>query len=117
MIQPQELRIGNYVRLKKKITIDENIVKIKPNDFLTLDYFQPITLTEEWFLKFGAKLFPWGYVLNDFLIKYTKANNKNHYWLEVGNGKRIEFHYVHTLQNFYALTNQELKINFYQIIK
>ncbi len=79
----------------------------KKNDFAQFDEFiEPILLTEDWLLKFGFELFPWGWVLDGILIRW---NLKDKYWIELGNGKRIEILYVHTLQNFFALTGIELK--------
>lgn len=69
------------------------------------EFIQAIILTEEWLLKFGAILQPWGWVLNEILIRW---NLKDKFWIELGNGKKIELPYVHIFQNFFALTGEEL---------
>ena len=104
-----ELRIGNvfvqkgcdfieYVTLETFELLSRNAIIIKP-----------VPLNEKWLLRFGAVHQPWGWVLFGFLIRWS-LNPKLKYWLEVGNGKRIYFPYVHILQNFFALTQKELEI-------
>ena len=97
-----ELSIGNYVLHH----LDNKIIQL---DFIESDDFcfnDPIPLTEEWLLKFGAVCQPWGWVLHEILIKWSKDK----YWIELGNGKTIELPYVHNLQNLFTLTGNELTI-------
>ena len=134
-MKASELRIGNYIEGFYETEIDrgngiiedveasetvrvvgldscgfsEWSVWVEDGDMEEYDEFKPIPLTEEWLLKFGAKLQPWGWVLNEILIRWSKLGHKV-FWIEIGNGKRIELPYVHTLQNFFALTGEELKI-------
>ena len=68
----------------------------------------PIFLTDEWMAKTEAKLFPWGWVIGEVLIR---TNMKDKFWIELGNGVRIDLTYVHTLQNFIALIGEELTFN------
>ena len=74
------------------------------------EYVKPIPITVDWLLKFGFELFPWGYVKNRVLIRYSfNGHSTAKFWLEVGNGLRVELEFVHQLQNlYYALTNNEL---------
>ena len=107
-----ELNVGNIIF--EPLNEDKKAFKVfevyheecndKINFFNALN-FEPVPLTEEWMRKFKFELFPWGWVLNEILIK---TNHKNMFWVELGNGKRIKFEYVHTLQNFMALTGNEL---------
>lgn len=111
-MKANELRIGNYVN---EYGIPNQIL---PNHILKLHQIEvalkiciditPIPLTEEWLVKFGGILQPWGWIINDILIRFSK-HPKEKYWIELGNGKRIELPYVHTIQNFFALTGKELK--------
>lgn len=103
MIKENELRIGNYYNafgILKQVTKET---------FSTVHFnsIQPIPLTEQWLKDFGFKLYPWGYVKNGILIKYSKSTELQHLWIEMGNGKRIELPFVHTLQNTYFCIEQK----------
>jgi hypothetical protein len=130
-MKPQELRIGNYVydcenyidEITSIIVSNKDTNQwlsfIKDGDLgvtiflknfnapIHIDNLAFIPLTEEWLLKFEADLFPWGWVLFGFLIRW---NMKDKFWIEIGNGKIIELPYVHTLQNFMSLTGKELEL-------
>lgn len=115
-MKAQDLRIGNYVRCYDvNVTVSSIRISYIENEsddggqYNLLDV-EPILLTEEWLLKFGWICQPWGWVLHEILIRFTRTNSKNKYWIELGNGKRIDIPYVHTLQNFFALTGNELTI-------
>jgi hypothetical protein len=115
MIDIKELRIGNYVQNQdgtfKGIPIGKP-VKLELKHFdIWLSMYVPIPLTKEWLSKVSEiVLQPYGYVFNDILIRFTFSPFEK-YWIELGNGKRIELPYVHTLQNFFILTGKELTIN------
>jgi hypothetical protein len=69
---------------------------------------EPIPLSQEWLLKFGYAIQPWGYVKEERpLIRFSLTPNEK-YWIELGNGFRIDLPYVHTLQNFIQLIEKEL---------
>ena len=128
MIQPNELRIGNWYSFADYHGIAYRQVKqIKPNEFgLLSDYdgvnfkvCKPIPLTEEWLIKFG---FHYSDDDNEFLelelMRKIKlyADNSNNFSTVVLRLKEneIEIKSVHQLQNLYfALAGKELqqKIN------
>lgn len=121
MINPKELRIGNLVYREGII----RMVKSISDDYIGLCFeyshgvhygtskdLTPIPLTHEIFKQAGFELFPWGFVKNDVLIRvHWNGKAAPKYWLEVGNGLRVDLLPVHQLQNlFHALTGEELEI-------
>ena len=121
-----ELRIGNLVDFRGQI---ETVYQIR---YSGVDFFRgttkkgiviqsyvweevkPITLTEEWLLKFG---FEFGMKFQDFVkgqYKFTELKNKNLYGEFSEEGifyfsTKTKIKYVHQLQNLYfALTGEEL---------
>jgi hypothetical protein len=123
VIKPNELRIGNIIKLihgEKEFNIvrgiDEENVSI---DEITFDYtflneFKPIEINEEWIIKLGFKLdykskFAVNYIIDDDgTIGYD--------WIK-SFGFRIRFYkqhfhhikYIHQFQNLYFyLTGREL---------
>lgn len=117
--ESKELRKGNYLKangfasnckegdvlMVNAIGLDLDFSNGVTQNYIAVD---PIPLDVDILLCVGARLQPWGWVLNDFLIKW---DHKTKFWLEVGNGKRIEFKYLHTLQNFFNLVGYELILN------
>ena len=128
-----ELRIGNFVRLNnpkyhpEKTGKNFMIDSIKTDDVSLIDYenlpsvilyqyikyIEPIELTEEWLLKFGAK---WDsdYValeVNKLTIRTHLPNMKPASVFAYFDGIRIkQLKYVHELQNlYYAINGAELK--------
>ena len=109
-----ELRIGNLMIDKKFPTIISEIQMIKSNGVLMGSYddgqniedFEPITLTEEWLIKFRfSKTDGYGYKLFGNWLQKEDGT----YWYNV-NGNFIELLYVHELQNLYfSLMGRELK--------
>lgn len=116
-MEAKELRIGNFVNLEGEIInidLDYFYWEIEGNGLLHLT--EPIPLTEEWLLKFGAEKVTYddgsGYYLalrhKDFSVFYEEGWGVYLDIYEV----IIKLEYVHKLQNiWYALTNEELKIN------
>jgi hypothetical protein len=127
-----EIRIGNIIGRQffnianRKIEIRDCIcleprqsrclVRLgKSNRAIFYEDLEGIPLTEEWLLRLGFKCFPWGWVVDvngnyKVLIKFQEKPNLSA-WLEVGNGHRADFTFVHELQNlFFALTGEELTI-------
>ena len=132
MIEVRELRIGNYLKSidgklicttvkgfygfpKNTGIINHNVV---PNDF---EYLEPITLTEEWLLRFGFEIFKlnngaYEVNLNDFFtlrfIPKDKWRVKDAFYVDSNDDDiGIIIEYVHSLQNYvFALTGQELEL-------
>ena len=105
-MKASELRIGNWVMYNSKIQVNENKIRECVDH---PDRFTPITLTEEWLIKFG--------------FEYSDLNGDSGLWkippFQIY-GKynqfiydyRLDINYVHQLQNLYfALTGQELNQN------
>jgi len=105
-----ELRIGNWVKRdaqpKGFIVTSYSICTCESHS----EWYDPIPLNEEWLLKFNAVCQPWGWVLDGVIIRWNIIKDECRYWIELGNGKIIKLPYVHTLQNFFALTGEELTI-------
>lgn len=112
----KELRIGNLFMEENSNEIIE-VIGLEKNrivfsgQFLDKWQAKPIPITEGWLLKFGYFIKPWGYVKEGSpLISFSLTPNQE-YWIELGNGFKIYLPYVHTLQNFFQLTGDELKQN------
>jgi hypothetical protein len=111
MIQPQELRIGNYVKYKDSDCIVK-ITNVKSVDILIsqsiYDSLIPIELTHEILIKCGFQLLDNQYYLygvwidligNEFIFK------NGQYVIN-----RLKLKSLHQLQNlYYSLTQTELK--------
>lgn len=110
-IKPQELRIGNIVRLKSKnkdYVIDSGYEIDTGTDS---DDFEPTELTEDWLLKFG-----YDRNKNEYCIsghdRFNVFQSVKGPYIFCDDEKSIRYvKYVHELQNiFFALTGEELKI-------
>ncbi|MEC7753832.1 MAG: hypothetical protein VYB44_07365 [Bacteroidota bacterium] len=101
----RELRIGNFVYGAMDVP-----GKVESKDFEKIEQnpesVRPIPLMDLWLIRFGAVRQPWGWVLNEILIK----TNNDRFWIELGNGNRIKLPFVHSLQNFFSLLGTELEI-------
>ena len=117
MITAKELRIGNYVRYIGLYDHYPVVKSITENDD---DEIDPITITEEWLLKFGFERT----YLSQFRSKFThKDIHCIGYDFSYVIDKSMEgftwygryvkdIKYIHQLQNLYfALTQKELEIN------
>lgn len=120
MIDPKELRIGNYFQWKDIASMGVG-VDVITNGQMIQDYQgfkDPIPLTSEWLEKFG---WIWNEECNSF-EKYgdTRMNLQYHdvnssysmfnYVLKAKIADKLQ--YVHQLQNLYfALTGKELTLN------
>ena len=126
-MKASELRIGNYLEVNDLIV---SISKIEPEHlwdslkdkwFFQGEEMQPISITEDWLLKFGFEKEYKG--SNDWSnynssgedlespIIITFENGEIYY--SAGEGVKLSkcFKYVHQLQNLYfALTGNELNI-------
>lgn len=125
MIQPNELRIGNWVWCGYNCTIGQ-IEGMMPEDLqdgrysikvstakllVDLACLDPIDLTTGRLVKCGFELFPWGYVKkssNDFTVRLTIKQ----LCYEVSGNNPVRLQYLHQLQNLYfALTMEEIEIH------
>ena len=107
-MKANELRIGNIVYpfddidLVDESTIIRDCIIIEPKDFEDTNHLQPITLTEEWLVKFGVKRTT-GYNEKGIAMLYLKTD-----YFEV-ECSFTYIMYIHSLQNLYfALTGEEL---------
>lgn len=114
MIQANELRIGNRIKLGSNEIIVSKETIYNVENFPKL--YSPIPLSEEWLVKFGfTEKKKWFYKEN-FLLGYLSTDD--HLQAEwkfggvEGTWNLIDIKYVHQLQNLYfALTGQELEAN------
>jgi hypothetical protein len=120
-----ELRIGNYVmdRGNKVLLIDHWEYKDKISEKRIdgyhpftefVEHLQPITLTEEWLLKFGFKKD--GIYYENAHLQLSKMTSKNGYDCYCTDLDfsifMTELEHVHSLQNLYfALTGEEITLN------
>ncbi|MGL5233840.1 MAG: hypothetical protein ACRC8Z_03660 [Empedobacter falsenii] len=125
-----ELRVGNYyyfnhTEISKKdqvIKIDLKMLFAMSNDHLHygLEFYSPISLTEEWLLKFGFEKNDSGfghivYEKNENTIQIELLQPVAIFRIFIPNFGFTAINYVqylHQFQNLYfALTGEELKIN------
>jgi len=110
-----ELRINNYYKINKSVSIDENVFKLDLIDIRAnkniCDLIDPIPLTEEWLLKFGFKQNSFSLNFeNDTRISIHKKYNC--FIAQIDNTVIKEIKYVHEWQNLYFdFTNEELTLN------
>jgi hypothetical protein len=119
MIDPKELRIGNWIRSTAQGHIQvraNDIEKIESVFLKGQDYVQPIPLTTEWLERLGFEkresgvCYEWwngiNEVTHDWLVSITEMKDNGQFFYR--NGKHT-IKYVHQLQNlFFALTGEEL---------
>ena len=112
----QELRLGNWITN----TIDKEIFPCELGDLENLlngwESYQPIPLTEEWLKRLGfeIKKGAWGTSAEIRIgrVRYVLYQNGNVWSINPTDGYRVDFKYIHTVQNHYfALTGQELNQN------
>lgn len=105
MIKANELRIGNLVLGASRgefLIVSGNLIEQIERGIVVVG---PITLTEEWLVRFGFTL------RGNYLSKGNFIFQKRHnLWIWMG-VYLPEIKHVHQLQNLYfALTGQELKL-------
>ena len=110
-----ELRIGNWY---KGDCLAQQYWQITAQEILDFyddpidDYFQPIELTEDWFLKFGFDKtyndFNW-YIKGNYCFSFLKELDLIVFKIKFQTVDICTIKYVHQLQNLYfALTQEEL---------
>ena len=120
-LSANELRIGNYIQddkgnIEKVYELSFYIYNTINSDYYE-GYYQPIPLTEEWFLKLGAEKDKYG----DLCIIDPTGINTAFYLVEgfiqwtkdcispIANFEHVK--YVHQFQNLYFIkTDKELKM-------
>lgn len=121
MIEPHELRIGNFVEVENyKIIQLENIHPkgtTKGDEIYLSSMLKPIELNEDWLLKFGfEKKAEHNFALHVLTRSIIHAYTHDKVEIELGNRTGYSFGYpavknVHQLQNLtFAITGEELKI-------
>lgn len=120
MIQANELHIGNLVYFNGNVEWSitaEDIVFADSNSESFNEQYKPISLTEEWLLRFGFKekrgfysLLITDVVQNNVPLTIMCYPKKNRLWVHIGDHSLPYFNYhVHQLQNlFHLLTGKEL---------
>jgi hypothetical protein len=119
-MEAKELRIGNYVNigLKSSDLITDydaitasGLMDLQVNKERSSFIYEPISLTQEWLLKFGFVL-----DLDSHRTTYLSKHKITTYmqdgifWCDIL-WDCLELKHVHQLQNLYfALTNEELKL-------
>lgn len=138
----RELRIGNYVSINnprffeeikniplrvKSITELPDFISVGIHHFIGEDYHdyhqkncfvEPISLTEEWLLKFGFEKHHKEYYNDVMMLNPIKSSNNEYeiyfFPAALGSASRGRFqrlYFVHQIQNLYfALTGEELTI-------
>ncbi len=116
-----ELRIGNWVNNGEQLdyVIDTSSMMDLMNEAQVnegLTGLKPIPLTEEWLVRFGfeIKKGAWGTSAEIRIgrVRYVLYQNGNVWSINPTDGYRVDFKYIHTVQNHYfALTGQELNQN------
>ena len=112
-----ELRIGNLVQDRHSEECGMiDIVVLGIIDAMENHSYEPIPLTEEWLKRLGfeIKKGAWGTSAEIRIgrVRYVLYQNRNVWSINPTDGFRVDFKYIHTVQNHYfALTGQELNQN------
>jgi len=122
-MKANELRIGNLVNYTTaEGDVLTNVIDWQDLKWLSEDeqgfnlVHDPISLTEEWLLRFGFKEFlideTWYFIKNDFVFEISGIIGFHNYnELESICFNENKCKYVHQLQNLYfALTGEELSL-------
>ena len=111
-MEAQELRIGNYAMGNKPFAVDANHIAMAYNHEIAQnghERFKSIPLTEDWLIRFGFELLPWGWVKKSDTGTSLRITT-HHYFAREGNSS-IKIESIHQLQNLYfALTGTELTL-------
>jgi hypothetical protein len=118
MMKATELRIGNLVqdRHSEECGMIDSVV-LGIIDTMENHSYEPIPLTEEWLKRFGfeIKKGAWGtsaetcFWFYKWRVRYVLYQNGNVWSINPIDGDRVDFKYIHTVQNHYfSLTGEEL---------
>lgn len=122
-----ELRIGNWYSAffsdpdnegYTDVLLTEEVLRdyLNDNSPTDLEYFKGIPLTEEWLKRFGfeIKMGAWGKSAEIRIgrARYVLYQNSDVWSINPIDGFRVDFKYIHTVQNHYfAITGEELNQN------
>lgn len=134
MIKASELRVGNYVLIDtnddrsgiraitaiSKYASGEGSISYNVGDYTTVGFFirdvKPIPLTPEWLERFGFEVAFTADNVNYYRIKtdrlfgnFVVREKSGKFFIDIS-GAEIQVKLVHTLQNAFALTGQELEL-------
>lgn len=114
MIQPSEVRVGNWIlfeedgtefRVMQILLQGYDVCNEKETTWIEKEYFAGIPLTEEWLERFGFEKGISSFNKNGLVIE---SNNNAEY---LNRALHLKVSYVHQLQNlFYCLTGSELEL-------
>lgn len=117
MIDPKELRIGNWIWSE----VSEMELKVEANYFEMLEFdlkqknsfYSPIPLTPEWLERLGFECVLLTHTKAHYVIeknmRYMVFHLVDGKWFLQNLGFSIQIDYVHSLQNLvFALTGEEL---------
>ncbi len=118
MIQANELRIGNLLNYDTAegdiltTTIDWQDLKWISEDPKGFNLVHtPISLTEEWLVKFGFQRFKKGFIKNNICIAEYYGGGLTIFLSNEKFDFKVDLYSVHQFQNLYfALTSEELTI-------
>ena len=110
-----ELRIGNWVEEAHSGEFGQvDMVVLSIIERMSNHSYKPIPLTEEWLECFGfeIKKGAWGTSAEIRIgrVRYVLYQNGNVWSINPTDGFKVDFKYIHTVQNHYfALTGKELQ--------
>lgn len=122
-MEAKELRIGNIVCNKSAENTESVVCGISNQGMIRFDYnirswyelrdIEPISLTEEWLLKFGFENIGVNFQYNGISIwfsSYSKCFQLRYCLIGSYFERKINIEHVHQLQNLYfTLTGKELE--------
>jgi hypothetical protein len=114
-MKAQDLRIGNYVNISKKVNQMQLVNFVEIHYTENFENYEPIPLTEEWLLKFGfVKLDKSHFKIiqkDIFKSPFTITLDENEIFTFAFQGFWYQLEFLHQLQNlYYCLCCEELEI-------
>lgn len=105
MIKSNKLTVGNFISITQSAYKDdiEEVTSFMIEQIDNGYRVFGIPLNQEWLVKLGFEVKPWGFVNEKYPLIFFSLNPDEKYWVELGNGFRINLKYVHTLQNLLLL--------------
>lgn len=117
MINPQELRLGNYLRCND-VEMSAYFIVTKIDKSIITDFIEPIPLTEEILIKCGFEkeiiaksVYSRFYIIEGNICKYKILLNNNtlEFFAPNENGA-IKLEYLHDLQNWYYVNSNKKEL-------